>query len=127
MQAITLQLQTNVGIWQNSHYSHYTTGCMVWASNPNSSKMFSSPSKRPQQLRNSFSLIFNGYEGPFPGIKQPPSSSETKEEWSYKSALPLCLKGMKEGQHDPLAAFPNAFLASYRTLSSITLPRDKRE
>jgi len=89
---------------------------MVWASNPSSSKMFSSPSKRPQKLWNSSSLIFNGYEGSFLGIKHPPSSSENKEEWSYKSALPLCLKDMTQGQHDLLAAFPNTFLASYRTV-----------
>jgi len=115
MQANTLQLQTNVGIWQNSQYSHYTTGCKVWASNPSNSKMFSSPSKCPQQLWTSPSLIFNGYEGPFLGIKQPPSSSETKKEWSYKSTLLLCIKGTTEGQHDLLAAFQNAFPTSYRT------------
>ena len=49
------------------------------------------------------SLLFNGYRALYPEVKQtgrdvghtPPSSSEVKNEWSYTSPPPLCLRDVE--------------------------------
>jgi hypothetical protein len=53
----------------------------------------------PYLLWGLVSLVFNGYQGSFPGVKRPgrevnhspPSSAEVKNEWSYTSTPPICL------------------------------------
>ena len=56
----------------------------------------SCPQNRQDQLYGPHILLFNGYQGPFPGVKRPgrvvdhshPSSAEVMNGWSYKSTPP---------------------------------------
>jgi hypothetical protein len=66
-------------------------------------EFFSSP-LRPDRFWIPLSLLYNGYQGLFPGegIKwpgreanhSPPSSAEAKNAWSYTSIHPIHLHGM---------------------------------
>jgi hypothetical protein len=57
-------------------------------------------SKLPDFLWGSHSLLLSGYrggggKGPQPEVDHTtPSNVEVKNEWSYTSALPICLQGM---------------------------------
>jgi hypothetical protein len=61
-----------------------------------------SSSKCPCWLWGPCSLLFNVYQGSFPGVKwpgrevnhSPASSAKIKNEWSYTSAIPICHHGM---------------------------------
>jgi hypothetical protein len=74
----------------------------IWGSNSGTSKRLFSSAERTNQLCEPSRLVFDGYKVYFPGIKRagretdhsPTSSSEVKNEWSYTSALPICLHGV---------------------------------
>ena len=77
-------------------------GLETQGSNSRSIKQcFSSPN-RPIQLRGSATLLSNGYQSSFPGIKRPgrevghstPFSDDVQNECSYAMALSMCLYSM---------------------------------
>jgi hypothetical protein len=45
-------------------------GRTIWGSNPGSGKRFFSSPKHPKGLYSRASLLFNGFQGSFPGLKQ---------------------------------------------------------
>jgi hypothetical protein len=63
---------------------------------------FSLLQNRSNRLWGPYSLLFNEYQVPFPGIKQPRREvdssplycTEIKNDWSYTSVLPICLRGV---------------------------------
>jgi len=64
--------------------------------------MFSLIQKCPGQLWGPPSLLFHGYQGSFPRVKElehevnhlPPSSTKVKNEWRNTSASLTCLYGL---------------------------------
>ena len=58
--------------------------------------------KRPHQIWDQPSFLFDGYLGSYPGVKwqkrgvnqSSPSSAEVGIEWSYASAPPICFRGV---------------------------------
>ena len=87
---------------QHSQYMDWTSARMVRGSNPSRDKRFISSPKRPNRLCDPPSLLFIGYRGSFPGIKQPgsqfnhspPFSVEVKSEWSYTATPPIRLRAV---------------------------------
>jgi hypothetical protein len=76
---------------------------MLYGLNPSTGKtLFSSPND-PEWLWGPPSLLFNGYQNSFLGVKQaghdvdhsPPSNTAVQNECSYSSAPPLCLHVME--------------------------------
>jgi len=71
---------------------------------PVEAKAFSS-TERPDRIRGSPRLLFNGTEVFFSGIKRPGSeadnlptfSVELKNGWNYASAPPICIHGVDSG------------------------------
>lgn len=62
----------------------------------------------PEGLWGASSLLFNGYEGCFPFLKQlgcvdysSSSGAEVKNDWIFTSAPPTLLRGMDRGQLYP--------------------------
>ena len=86
----------------HSRYNNLTTDCTVWGSNLDGGKKFFSSPKCPDGLLVPFILLFNRYQGSFPGVKQeehhishsPLSRTEFKNEWNCTYALPVHIYGM---------------------------------
>jgi hypothetical protein len=89
----------------NSLFTNYSTnrsrdirnvGWTIRGLNADRDEKFFSFPKRPDRLWGPPSLLFNGYGGCFPKLKQPerevdhtsPFSAKVKNVWSYNSALP---------------------------------------
>jgi hypothetical protein len=79
---------------QHRFHKHLTILCYMYTA-------CSSP-QHPNWLWGPSSLLFNWYQGLFPGVKQPrceadhspQSSAEVKNEWRYTYTLCLCLHGV---------------------------------
>ena len=96
-------LDTNCKMNNHKLCSYWScTGTRLWVGW--SEVWFSSP-YYPDWLWGLPSLLFGGYQGSFPGVKQlgcdfnhvPTFSAEVKNEWSYASTPPVCLRGMYVG------------------------------
>jgi len=94
-------LKHNLYNWQPGQHSRYWDWT-VRTSNPGRSKRFFPSTERPDRVRGSPRLLFNGYRGSFSGIKRPVSevdhlptfSVEVKNGWSYTSTPPICIHGV---------------------------------
>jgi hypothetical protein len=96
-------LNTTYSVQQfSSQYSAGATGRTIRGLNPGRGKIFFSPPERPDRLWGQTSVLFSGYRCAFPGIKRrepnddhsPPSRTEVKNEWSYKSTAHTRLHGV---------------------------------
>jgi hypothetical protein len=85
-------------------------GQMVRGSNASRGRRFCSSPKHPGQLSGPPSHLLYGYQGSYVGVKwmgrEVVPSAKVKNEWSFMSSPPICLRGVDRESFTFYGIFP---------------------